>query len=374
MFLALIMVSALVSTPRVLAQAGYDLMRAAFSGDLQRLRAILEAGTDVNMRDSSESTPLMLAASKGHIEVVRELLAKGANIDLQNSYGWTPLMLATTNRHTEIVSLLLTPNTDANIANQQRDAPILPPKNTESSELIAKVNETPASGRVQNTADNIPTQEDTIRAEIAELLETAERHIDSLRLTKPAKDNAYTTFLRVLELDPQNRQAKDGLQRIATLYEKRARQYLADGAIQSSLTNVKRGLRIMPDHHGLLAVQSDANTLLKAKKVHVAPAQKDLRDKMANQIEKKQDAGYAENLLQRKFLMHHGLLAVQSDANFTLLKAKKVQRQRVAPAQKDLRDKMAALNQIEKKQDKEEQAMRQSMQNLLQRKFIAKEN
>ncbi len=311
------MVSVLLSTPIVLAQAGYDLMRAAYSGDLPRLKAILEAGADVNMRDSSESTPLMLAASKGHIEVVRELLVKGADIDLQNSYGWTPLMLATTNRHTEIISLLVTHNTDPDIAHQQRDVPILPPKNTESAEPIAKVNEKPASGRVQTAADNTPTQDDTIRTEIAELLETAEHHIDSLRLTKPAKDNAYTTFLRVLERDPHNRQAKDGLQRIASLYENRARQHLTNGAIQSSLIYVKRGLRILPDDHGLLAVQSDANALLKVQKA---------------------------------------------------------QRQRVAPAKKDLRDKLAELDQIEKKQFEEEQAMRQSIQNLLQRKFVAKEN
>ncbi len=313
----LIIVLALLSTPTVLAQAGYDLMRAAYSGDLQQLRAILEAGADVNMRDSSESTPLMLAASKGHIEIVRELLAKGANINLQNNYGWTSLMLATTNRHTEIVRLLSTRNTDSNIANQQGDVPVLPPKNADSAALISEVNIKPTSDRVQTTADNIPTQEDTIRSDIAELLKTAEHQIESLRLTKPAKNNAYTTFLRVLELDSQNLQAKDGLQRIAAYYEKRARQYMTKGAVQSSLIYVKRGLKIMPEHHGFLAVQSDANTLVKAKKA---------------------------------------------------------QQQRVAPAQKELRDKMAALNQVEKKQFEEEKNMRRSIQNLLQRKFKAKEN
>lgn len=295
-FLALALVSTFFSTPDVLAQAQYDLRQAAFSGDLQKLRAILKTGADVNTRDGSESTPLMLAVSKGHIAVVRELLAKGADIDLRNSYGWTPLMLAKANRHTEIADLLVPHSTDQKLANQQSGTSILAPK---------------------KAADTGSMQENYLRADIVQLLETAEHHMELFRLTKPAKDNAYTTFIRVLEYDQQNRQAKEGLQRIATFYEKRAHQYLVAGAVRPSLRTVKRGLKVVPNHRGLLAVRSKANAILEAIKTR---------------------------------------------------------RRLVVPAEKDLREKIAVLNEMEKKLGEEEQAMRQSIQNVLQRTFRHQEN
>lgn len=47
---------------------------AARYGDAERLRALLDTGSDVNARDRFHQTGLMLAAQGGHAEVVRLLI------------------------------------------------------------------------------------------------------------------------------------------------------------------------------------------------------------------------------------------------------------------------------------------------------------
>ena len=58
------------------------LHAAAFAGCPSKVRALVEAGLDVNARrDADADTPLYIAACKGHNEVVQVLLEAGANID-----------------------------------------------------------------------------------------------------------------------------------------------------------------------------------------------------------------------------------------------------------------------------------------------------
>ena len=52
---------------------------AARYGDLERMRALLDTGSDMNARDRYHQTGLMLAAQGGHAEVARLLIARGAD-------------------------------------------------------------------------------------------------------------------------------------------------------------------------------------------------------------------------------------------------------------------------------------------------------
>ena len=55
------------------------LMRAAEGGNIDRVRALLQSGADVNEARGSGPTALMLAAGKDHLEIVKTLLKAGAN-------------------------------------------------------------------------------------------------------------------------------------------------------------------------------------------------------------------------------------------------------------------------------------------------------
>ncbi|NJN45698.1 MAG: hypothetical protein HC808_03540 [Candidatus Competibacteraceae bacterium] len=96
---------------------------------------------------------------------------------------------------------------------------------------------------------------------ITQLLEQAEQQIEQLRLTSPADNNAYQTYQQILELDPDNEQAKQGFQKIGDRYLKLAERYQRNGSLPASLNTIDKGLGVAPDHPELLAlrkaVQSD---------------------------------------------------------------------------------------------------------------------
>ena len=62
------------------AAGALTLREAAATGTLYRVKALLEAGADVEQSDEHGQTPLMFAVAAGHVEVVRMLCAAGANV------------------------------------------------------------------------------------------------------------------------------------------------------------------------------------------------------------------------------------------------------------------------------------------------------
>jgi uncharacterized protein len=85
---------------------------AARYGDIERLRALLDTGSDVNTRDRYHQTGLMLAAQGGHAAVVRLLVERGADLNVAAKFGLTALMLAVIGGHTEVVRLLVDAGAD----------------------------------------------------------------------------------------------------------------------------------------------------------------------------------------------------------------------------------------------------------------------
>jgi cell wall assembly regulator SMI1 len=80
-----------------------------FWSDLELLRALLEAGADINHVDtliSNGNTPLHFAAAAGQIDAVKLLLAHGARPNAKNDKGQRPVDLASNKGHTEVASVL----------------------------------------------------------------------------------------------------------------------------------------------------------------------------------------------------------------------------------------------------------------------------
>ncbi len=64
-------------------------------GDLDGLKRMLDAGVDVNGRDTLDQTPLIAAVSQDSLTGVEALLKRGARVDVVDKAGWTPLHFAT---------------------------------------------------------------------------------------------------------------------------------------------------------------------------------------------------------------------------------------------------------------------------------------
>ena len=80
---------------------------AARTGDLDRVKELIEGNPQIINRRDGDGTPLHLAACSGHKDVVIYLLSKGADVNAKGTVmGWTPLRMASEWHYDEVVELL----------------------------------------------------------------------------------------------------------------------------------------------------------------------------------------------------------------------------------------------------------------------------
>ena len=88
-------------------QSVYDCLALLVASRLEGIdgvRALLEAGADVNARDTQERTPLMGASSKNDVRVVKFLIQSGAHVNVRNKDGRTALMIASEQEEIDVLS------------------------------------------------------------------------------------------------------------------------------------------------------------------------------------------------------------------------------------------------------------------------------
>ncbi len=101
-----------------------DLLQAVAKGNLKAAQNRVEAGDDINGRNSVGNTVLHLAAEQGHEEIAAWLIDNGANAALGNHRGWTPLHYAARYGNNEIARLLLERGADVNARHVDGDTPL----------------------------------------------------------------------------------------------------------------------------------------------------------------------------------------------------------------------------------------------------------
>jgi ankyrin repeat protein len=83
------------------------LREAAATGTLYRVKALLEAGAEVEQSDERGQTPLMLAVTAGHAEVVKMLCEAGANVHATRGDGGDLWTCAFAKPNAEIIGCLI---------------------------------------------------------------------------------------------------------------------------------------------------------------------------------------------------------------------------------------------------------------------------
>ncbi len=104
-----------------------DLLNAVLKGNLERVRSLLENGTDVNATDEYfRTSPLHIACGHGHEAVVALLLQRGAEVNAKNSVSEveSPLHLACRGGHYAVVAMLLKNGADWNASNTNGETPL----------------------------------------------------------------------------------------------------------------------------------------------------------------------------------------------------------------------------------------------------------
>lgn len=100
------------------------------------------------------------------------------------------------------------------------------------------------------------------RAQISQLLDAAETDLSQDRLTTPAGDNALDTFKKVLELEPQNAKAEQGIDRVIARYIALTDQALGHREFDQAQAYLDKAASIRPGAANVAGVRT---RLTKAK-------------------------------------------------------------------------------------------------------------
>lgn len=100
--------------------SSHPLFKAVKEGRLDKVKALVAKGADVNLRAPSGSTPLMYAADGNQTEIVRFLLKSGADVNAKNGPNNTALIYASIKGHVRVVTELLRKKADVNVKNMAK--------------------------------------------------------------------------------------------------------------------------------------------------------------------------------------------------------------------------------------------------------------
>ena len=89
-----------------------------FFSSVEVVRALIEAGADVNAVDSNQMSPLHLASSLNWL-VVPLLLEAGANVNVMDKRGLTPLWFAAVARHKSVIAALIMAGADPRLGGKR---------------------------------------------------------------------------------------------------------------------------------------------------------------------------------------------------------------------------------------------------------------
>jgi ankyrin repeat protein len=84
-----------------------DLIEAVRDKDLERVKLVIQKGTDVNYKDDCEWTALFWSVYVDRIDICKLLLENGADVNKPEESKWTPLIYAVATRKIDIIKLLL---------------------------------------------------------------------------------------------------------------------------------------------------------------------------------------------------------------------------------------------------------------------------
>jgi serine/threonine protein kinase len=90
---------------------------------------------------------------------------------------------------------------------------------------------------------------------VKDLLELAQIHYEVGYITAPSGSNALWAYRQVLDIDPYNKPAKEGLEKIAELVLQDAEKLFEQRNYNESLAKIEEGLEAIPKHEGLLKLK-----------------------------------------------------------------------------------------------------------------------
>ena len=114
------------------------LHMAAYNGHTETVNYLIEQGATVDCRDSEGKTPLIHACTGPFAKAAEALIDAGADIDARDSTeGFTPLMMAAGLGQTEVVEVLLKHQADKTLVDKDNESAADHARNSGHDEIVA---------------------------------------------------------------------------------------------------------------------------------------------------------------------------------------------------------------------------------------------
>lgn len=105
--------------------ANLPLIVMVAHGHIEQLRALLDAGADVNASNNYGFTAIHKAVSRGMVDNIKLLIERGANVNAKSSYGWTPLHESVKSNSLDATQVLLDAGADVNALSNNGQTPLM---------------------------------------------------------------------------------------------------------------------------------------------------------------------------------------------------------------------------------------------------------
>jgi len=134
------------------------LMFAALVGDVDRVRALLDFGADVNAVTTDKRTPLMHAAqtSNGNGDALMLLLDAGSDVNARDQFGRTALFWAARGADAERIRILIERGGDVNVQGPSNETPLTAAVKSQRPENVSILLEAGADPRVPDSKGRRP--------------------------------------------------------------------------------------------------------------------------------------------------------------------------------------------------------------------------
>eukprot|EP00079_Xenopus_tropicalis_P037920 XP_017951691.1 PREDICTED: ankyrin-2 isoform X3 [Xenopus tropicalis] len=165
---------------------------AAKEGHIGLVQELMERGSAVDSATKKGNTALHIASLAGQAEVVKILVKQGANINAQSQNGFTPLYMAAQENHIDVVKYLLETGANQSTATEDGFTPLAVALQQGHNQVVAILLENDTKGKVRLPALHIAARKDDTKSAALLLQNDHNADVQSKMMVNRTTESGFT--------------------------------------------------------------------------------------------------------------------------------------------------------------------------------------